>query len=397
MESNDYLSSDESAHQSGDHYSVLIIEGCDADLLRVSDGLLADGRFSILHAATLSEGIARLISVAETTGQLPDAITLDLNLPDSKGLESFVRIHREFPNEPLVILTDDCDESLAVEAMRLGAQDYVHKASLDGGILIRSLLFAIERNRRRLAEHRQRSVQREIDFAAEIQKHLLPKTSPDLIGFDVAGHSESTDSTSGDFYDFIDHGDGKWDIVLADVCGHGIGPAMITVGTRRLLRSCAALHEDLGDLMTIANRGICEDTFKSLFVTLFFARLNPQRMQLQYIGAGHLAFLIDVDGMASELATNGIPTGVDPDFSYHVDGVITMSSGQIALLMSDGIWEAQKDDEAPFGRERAFEIVHQYRHQSAAAISAQLISAVNEYCHPEGVQDDLTAVIIKAR
>ncbi|MCA9138043.1 MAG: response regulator [Planctomycetales bacterium] len=397
MEINAQLSHDELLDEAAEQYSVLIIEGSADDLLVVRSSLMGDGRFSVHHAATLAEGIERLQSDREMNGVMPDAITLDLNLPDSSGLETFSRIHQLFPDEPLIILTDEHDERFAVEAMRLGAQDYVHKSSLDGRTLVRALLYAIERNKRRLAEHRQRAVEREVDFAAQIQQHLLPKASPEIAGFDVAGLSVSAESASGDFYDFIDHGDGKWDIVLADVCGHGIGPAMITVGTRRLLRSCAALHEDVGDLMTIANRGICEDTFKSLFVTLFFVRLDPRHMRLEYVGAGHLAFLIDIDGVVTDLTTCGIPTGVDPSYLYRADGMIEVSTGQIVLLMSDGIWEAQKDEQEPFGMHRACEIAYQYRDQSASEISNQVISAVKAYCYPQSVQDDMTVVVIKVQ
>lgn len=375
----------------GDQYGILIVEDSNVDAMVVRAKLLLDGRFTVERVSTLADGIARL-----GNGRMPDAITLDLNLPDSAGLETFSEIHRLFPDQPVIILTGEQGEAMAVEAMRMGAQDYVHKASLDGAILVRSLLYAIERNKRRLVEQRQRAVERELKFAQKIQQHLLPNKSPDIERFDVAGRCVSTESTSGDFFDFIDHGDGKWDVVLADVCGHGLGPAMITVGTRRLLRSCAALHEDLGQLITIANQGICEDTYSSLFVTLFFVRLDPRLRSLTYVGAGHPAFTIDQNGQVTHLATRGIPTGVDPDCCYHVDGTVTLQPGQIVLLMTDGIWEAHKDDLIPFGKERAFEVVHRNRDRSAKEIVSRLISEVQSFCHPKQIEDDITAVVIKA-
>lgn len=373
-------------------YSILIIEDSDVDAMIVQTQLLRDGRFAVERAGSLREGIGRL-----HVGTLPDAITLDLSLSDSSGLVTFEKIHERFPNEPVVILTSEDEESLAVEAMRSGAQDYVQKSALSGPVLVRSLLYAIERNRRRLVQQRQRAVERELEFAKEIQQHLLPHASPDIAELDVAGRTAGAESTSGDFFDFIDHNDGKWDVVLADVCGHGIGPAMITVGTRRLLRSCAELYEDLGDLMTIANRGICEDTFQSLFITLFFVRLDPRQMRLEFVGAGHPAFLIDAEGAVNELETEGIPTGVDPEYRYRVDGSIELDAGEIVLLMTDGVWEASADQSQPFGKQRAFELVHRLRDRSAEEIASCLIDAVKAYCHPNPIQDDLTAVVIKSR
>ncbi|MCS7470673.1 SpoIIE family protein phosphatase [Stieleria sp. ICT_E10.1] len=381
----------ESGAAGGGRYLILVVEDSVVDAMVVRERLERDGRFTVTHVATLAETLQRL-----SQGALPDAVILDLNLSDSSGLETFCQIHDPFPSQPIIILTGEHDESLGIKAMRLGAQDYVGKSHLDGQVLVRSLLYAIERNKRRMVEHRQRAVDRELQFAKQIQEYLLPNDSPKIPGFDVAGRCVAIDSTSGDFFDFIDHGDGKWDIVLADVCGHGIGPAMITVGTRRLLRSTAELYENVGQLVTIANRGICEDTFQSLFVTLFFARLDSNAMRLTYVGAGHLGFLIDSDGEVVELSTRGIPTGVDPDYTYQVDGSVELSDGRIVLLMTDGIWEARGDDHVPFGKERAADVVHRNRSKPASEIVAELISSVTLYCHPHPIKDDMTAVVIKS-
>ncbi|WP_167546652.1 PP2C family protein-serine/threonine phosphatase [Stieleria maiorica] len=375
-----------------DRFLILVVEDSRVDAMVVHERLESDGRFTVTEAATLAETLERLSS-----GLTPDALILDLNLSDSAGLDTFRRIHDPFPDQPIVILTGEHDESLGITAMRLGAQDYVGKSQLDGEVLVRSLLYAIERHKRRLVEHRQRTVDRELQFAKQIQEYLLPNDPPEIPGFDVAGRCVAIDSTSGDFYDFIDHGDGKWDIVLADVCGHGIGPAMITVGTRRLLRSTAALYEDVGQLVTIANHGICEDTFQSLFVTLFFARLDPAAMRLTYVGAGHRGFLIEADGRSTELLTHGIPTGVDPNHTYQIDGSVELSSGQIVLLMTDGIWEARGDDHVAFGKDRAVDVVHQHREKPASEIVSELIAAVTAYCDPDPIKDDVTAVIVKPR
>lgn len=375
---------------SGEQYRILVIEDSDVDAIVIRDQLQHDGRFFVTHAASLDEGLERIADAP-----MPDAIVLDLNLPDSAGLATFSRLHDRYPNEPVIILTGDHDESLAVKAMRLGAQDYVYKSGIDRAVLVRSLLLAIERNKRRIVEQRQRAVERELQFARDIQRHLLPDEPPRVNGFDIAGRCVSAESTSGDFFDFIDHGDGKWDIVLADVCGHGIGPAMITVGTRRLLRSSAATHEDLGELVTIANRGICEDTFQSLFVTLFFARLDSSAMRAAYVGAGHPAFLIDSKGNITELTTQGIPTGVDPNYRYQVDGFADLSSGAILLLITDGVWEAHQGDQEPFGKQRALDLVLRNRERTAQEIADALIEAVVSHCAPHRIIDDVTAVVVK--
>jgi serine phosphatase RsbU (regulator of sigma subunit)/HPt (histidine-containing phosphotransfer) domain-containing protein len=373
-----------------ERYEILLIEDSDVDAMIVQERLQVDGRFGISRVARLDEGFELM-----RNGTILDALLLDLNLPDSVGLATFKTFHEQFPYQPIVILTGEDDESQAIDAMREGAQDYVYKTSLDAAILVRSLLYAIERNRRHIAENRQRTVDRELDLAKQIQEHLLPHCSPIIPGFDIAGRCVSADATSGDLFDFIDHGDGKWDIVLADVCGHGIGPAMITVGARRLLRSCATFNEDVGTLVTIANQGICEDTFGSLFVALFFARLDPDAKRLTYVGAGQPAFLIDSRGTGTMLTSTGIPTGIDAAFRYSVDGEIEFSPNDILLLMTDGVWEAHQHPLDQFGKQRAFEVVHQHRNESAEEIVLALISAVKAHCYPMEPDDDVTVVVLK--
>jgi serine phosphatase RsbU (regulator of sigma subunit) len=95
------------------------------------------------------------------------------------------------------------------------------------------------------------------------------------------------------------------------------------------------------------------------------------------------------------LSSTGIPTGIDPSFPYSVDGEIQFSPRDILLLMTDGVWEAHRDARDQFGKQRAFDIVHQYRNGSAEEIVSALIAAVHAHCHPMAPDDDVTVVVLK--
>ncbi|MBM79328.1 MAG: hypothetical protein CMJ78_01885 [Planctomycetaceae bacterium] len=117
--------------------------------MMISLHMRSDGRFADHRVETLEAACNHLRNSEQT-----DVVVLDLHLPDSMGLETFTSLHRQFPEVPIVILSGQEDELFAVEALAQGAQDYVPKGTVDERVLVRSLLYAIERNGRQLAERR---------------------------------------------------------------------------------------------------------------------------------------------------------------------------------------------------------------------------------------------------
>ena len=128
---------------------VLLIEDNpgDARLIRELLAEVEGAPFDVYHTDRLSAGLERLAQ-----GDI-DVILLDLSLPDSKGLDSLGKLHAQAPKVPIVVLSGLSDEAVAVKAVQEGAQDYLVKGSIDGGLLVRSLRYAIERHRLRVELH----------------------------------------------------------------------------------------------------------------------------------------------------------------------------------------------------------------------------------------------------
>lgn len=126
------------------HTRILLIEDDPDDALLIHENLsqAADSffTFELKEVATLKEGL-------EALSDPPDIVLLDLSLPDSQGLETFLRAHAQSPAVPIVVLTGNADETFALEAVRQGAQDYLVKGSASGKVILRSIRYAIERNR----------------------------------------------------------------------------------------------------------------------------------------------------------------------------------------------------------------------------------------------------------
>jgi serine phosphatase RsbU (regulator of sigma subunit) len=326
-----------------------------------------------------------------------DVVLLDLSLPDSRGLETFVRLHREGPAVPVVVLTGYNDEILAVKAVQEGAEDYLVKGYVTSNLLARSLRYAIERFRRRQAEKALRETYDQIRAAREIQQRLFPAAAPQLPGLDIAGGSFPAEATGGDYFDYIPMADGTLGVVISDVTGHGFGPALVMASTRAYLRAFTLIHADVAAVLQLANRVLVTDMGNDRFVTLLLARVDPVARTLVYSNAGHPAgYVLDARGAVKRhLGSTSIPLGVLPEADFPAGEPVQLEPGDLVILLTDGVVEARAPDNTPFGTQRVFEIIRLYRADPARLIVANLYHAVRAFTHNAPQVDDITAVVIK--
>src|SRR5689334_5926854 len=164
---------------------LLLVEDDPDDVLLLRDTLsdVAPDGFEWTAVELLAE------AMQQVSEQPFDLALLDLHLPDSHGMETFVKIRAAAPDLPIVILTGMQDESVGLEAVQHGAQDYLVKGNVDGPLLVRSIRFAVERARRQEAEQALCARQAEVSAARAIQQRLFPQSAPLLQGFDIAGAS----------------------------------------------------------------------------------------------------------------------------------------------------------------------------------------------------------------
>lgn len=240
------------------------------------------------------------------------------------------------------------------------------------------------------------ATEEELQIARKIQQRLLPSAAPDIPGFDVAGGCEPAAWTSGDYFDYIDLGEGCWLMVVADVTGHGIGPSLLTSSTRAILRMLARNHDDPHKILTLANHSVSNDVEFGRFVTVFIAKLDSRKRKLVYCGAGHDGYLMQNDGESILLKAQGPPLGASEDFVFESSLGFKVGSGDILLLFSDGIPESESPDGEQFGNERMTSTVHDYREKSAAKIRDHLFATVRAYTLDATQRDDNTLVVVKA-
>lgn len=252
----------------------------------------------------------------------------------------------------------------------------------------------------------QRATQ-ELAVARQVQKSFLPDEPPHIPGWQVAMALEPARQTSGDFYDFIPLPNGRWGIVVADVADKGMGAALYMAVSRTLIRTYAAEYHSRPDFaLRVTNRRILADSQVSTFVTAFYLILDPFTGTLRYCNAGHNPpYLLRAQENAAArfeaqmLHRTGMALGVAEDASWE-QATIQMDPGDVLVLYTDGVTEAQDAGGTLFGDERLLAVLG-----SSAAVPARpehvaqgirdaLLARVREFVGDASQFDDITLVVI---
>jgi serine phosphatase RsbU (regulator of sigma subunit) len=330
-----------------------------------------------------------------------DLVVADFSMPQFNALAALELLNKKGLDLPFIIVSGTIGEELAVKAMRNGARDYIMKGNLRRLVpaVERELSEAVQRRERKRAEEELRVNEEQFRVAREIQQRLFPKSSPPSGAFDIAGASHPAEATGGDYFDYLSMADGCLGIVVADVTGHGVGPALLMAETRAYLRTLASNARDAGDLLTRANRVLAEDVDFERFVTAILARLDPRSLSLEYASAGHPSgYVLDAAGQVkARLKRLGVPLGIQPDIDYAASPKVALSAGDIVLLLTDGIEESMSPDNSFFGVDRILEVMRAHAGRSAGEIVEALFRAVRDFSEGLPQLDDLTVVVVKVK
>ena len=325
-----------------------------------------------------------------------DAIISDIKMPGMDGLALLGEVRTRRPDTPTLLITGHGEHDLAVQALRGGAYDFIQKP-IDRDYFVASLRRAIRtRQLSRQVEEHQISMA-ELRVARQIQQRLFPSTFPSIPGFEIAGASYPARETSGDYFDFIPMLHGGVGVVIGDVSGHGMGPALLMADARAYLRALALTCSDVGEILTRANAAILADTADEHFITLFFARIDPAARTMVYASAGHTTgYVLGASGdVREEMGSTEMPLGIMADATFTHGQPVALYPGDVMVLLTDGIVEAVSFERQPFGYARAIDAVRRHLDLPAHAIVDALYREVREFAKGHPQRDDVTAVVVK--
>ena len=253
---------------------------------------------------------------------------------------------------------------------------------------------------RKVAQER---IERDLAIARNIQRRLLPDTIPSLSHFDIAGWSEAADHTGGDYFDWMPLPDRAIICSLADVSGHGLGPAIIAAYCRAYVRATFKGHVSLGQSVEHLNDLLCDDLPPGQFVTFVAVRIDSAARRAELVSAGQgpiLFYCADTDEV-KEWPANGAPLGIVRGQKFDTPRRITFCANDALFLMSDGFFELKNGLGEQFGLTRLKQRVANAGRARPPLKAAQLIEQLRAavYAHAGQTKqlDDMTAVVVRSR
>jgi PAS domain S-box-containing protein len=242
------------------------------------------------------------------------------------------------------------------------------------------------------AQERQR-IEQELQVARLIQQTLLPRSVPELEGYQIAAFYQPAREVGGDFYDFLELPQGRLGLIVGDATGHGMPAALVMATTRGMLRAGAQTSDSPSEILERVNNILYPEIPPNMFVTCLAALLDSRTGRLQYANAGHdLPYLRHSDGV-SELRARGMPLGLMPNMSYE-EKEITLKPRESILLYSDGLVEAHDPRREMFGFPRMQGLVG--AHPGGAALIDSLLAELEQFTGEEWEQeDDITLLTLQ--
>jgi serine phosphatase RsbU (regulator of sigma subunit) len=236
-------------------------------------------------------------------------------------------------------------------------------------------------------------IEQDLRVARSIQQASLPKEVPELEGWEISPFYRSAREVGGDFYDFFELKDGQLGLVVGDATGKGVPAALVMSTTCGMLRAVALSVDSPGEALERVNEALSARIPANMFVTCFYAILEPESGRLLYANAGHDLPYLRRGGGAEELRARGMPLGLMPGMGYE-EKEATLEPGDITLFYSDGLVEAHNPRREMFGFPRLKRLMSEHAEKQPLVdlLTEELYSFTGDSWEQE---DDITLVALR--
>ena len=377
--------------------TILVVDDNEMNRDLLSRRLRRDG-----HTVLIAEhGRQALDRLAE---QPFDLVLLDIMMPELTGYEVLETMKADagLQHIPVVMITAATEEDSIVRCLLMGADDHLPKP-FNPAILRARVASSLAKKRLHDAEQlHAKSLERELEIGREIQLGFLPESLPTFDGWELHAHFRPARQVAGDFYDAFSLPNGHVALVLADVCGKGVGAALFMALFRSLLR---ALAETEFAVATSMRDGLCATVQgtndyiarthgrANMFATAFVAVLDPATGALDYVNAGHEPpAIIGSGGVRARLQPTGPALGLMPELPFGVQSE-RLAVGETLFAYTDGVVDARDPEDEPFGEERLMALL--YPDAAAAALLERIDAALSAHITTAAQFDDVAMLVTR--
>jgi len=395
---------------------ILVVDDKEANV-RLLEGMLRVAGYACVASTTDPSEVCELHGKNRF-----DLILLDLQMPGMDGFQVMEGL-KEIEEDgylPVLVITAQPDHKL--RALEAGAKDFVSKpfdlaelrARVHNILEVRLLHLesknyskALEQTVRELEASREvirlknleerKKREQELALAQETQESLLPRFLPQFEDFHIHAFNNPTRYVGGDFYDFLQLSSGEWVGVLADVSGKGMPAALLSSMVLGALSMEFRSGTQPQEVLKRVNRLLCDKSLPFQFVTLFLFLLSPNGIG-QFISAGHNpAYLFrSATGEIEHLVSDAYFLGMF-DFASYPSRMLHLDKGDILVVYSDGLTDAQNQQEEMFGEERLLKIIQQEAPSGSHALEQRFLKAIEEFTQGTPQTDDITFVVVEKR
>lgn len=393
---------------------ILVVDDLEANV-RLLEGMLRVAGYTSVDSTTDPTQVCQLHRKNQYS-----LILLDLQMPVMDGFQVMQDL-QDIETDgylPVLVITAQPDQKL--RALQAGAKDFVgkpfdmaelrarvrnilevrllHMKAKDHSQVLEQTVRELETSReeirvKNLAE-RERS-ERELTLAQQTQESLLPRSLPEFENYRIHAFSSPTRYVGGDFYDFLQLSSGEWMGVLADVSGKGIPAALLS--SMLLGALSVEFHTCTDAALTLkrVNRLLCEKSLPQQFVTLFLFLLRPDGTGY-YFSAGHNpAYLFRAaTGTIEEIKSTGFFLGMF-DAAEYPPQMLCLNQGDILMVNSDGLTDAQNPQGEMFGEEKLLEIIRREAKKGSQIVERKILEAIEEFTEALPQTDDITFLLVE--
>lgn len=288
-------------------------------------------------------------------------------------------------------------KGLILLGKRLNNLDYtksdIEYVSSVGGLAI----ISIENSRLFKEAIEKQKMEKDLEIAKNIQQNLLPSSIPKLKELEISAFNKTARQVGGDYYDLIKLNDNELLLAIADVSGKGVQAALLMANLQAFLKSIVKQNIPLMDASNLINDLVSENTTNGSFITFFWGKINLDTKIFEYVNAGHNPPLLLRNGEIVKFKKGGMILGVMNTVIPYESEKVSLKTGDVIVLFTDGITEAMNIKNEEYGDERLEKLSLQKTDASSEEILNAIIDDIHEHTWDAEQSDDITCLVLKVK